>query len=90
MAERKDATLARNRTRGRILDRLGIAPGTVMTVRKFLEIVNDRLPGIEDVCTHPTQQKADRREGLVKGMVALGVRGAGDEEGLGLRAKRSS
>jgi hypothetical protein len=58
----------------RILAYLALEPGTVMTVRAFLETVNSHLPGIEEVCTHPTEERADRREGLAGGLVALGVR----------------
>ncbi len=60
----------------RILDYLGLARGVRMPVRRFLEIVNERLPGIEDVCTHPTEQRSARRQRLMDGMVAIGVRTA--------------
>jgi hypothetical protein len=58
----------------RILAWLGLEEGVEMTVRTFLEIVNARLPGVEEVCTHPTEQRGARLAGLVRGMVALGVR----------------
>lgn len=61
----------------RILDYLGMAPGTIMTLREFLEMVNGRAPGIEEACTHPTQQKAARLDELIKGLVELGVRSGG-------------
>jgi hypothetical protein len=58
----------------RILTYLGLEPGALMTVRAFLDLVNERAPGIEDVCTHPTEEKAARRDGLIQGLRALGVR----------------
>ena len=62
----------------RVLDYLGLEPGVEMTVRRFLEVVNGRLPGVEDVCTHPTEEKSKRRQGLIDGMIALGVRAPAD------------
>ncbi len=61
----------------RILGYLGLAAGTVMTAREYLGRVNARLPGIEEVCTHATSRKEDRRDGLVRGMETLGLRPAG-------------
>jgi hypothetical protein len=58
----------------RVLDYLGLEEGVEMTVREFLEAVNVRLPGVETVCTHPTEEEARRRDGLIRGMVALGIR----------------
>jgi hypothetical protein len=58
----------------RIFDYLGLEPGVEMTVREFLEAVNARLPGIEEVCTHPTEEQSARRDGLIQGMVVLGLR----------------
>ena len=60
----------------RILGYLGIPPGTAITVHRFLTIVNDRIPGIEEVCTHPTQRRADRLRGLIRGLAELGIRPA--------------
>lgn len=53
---------------------LGLAPGAVMTVREFLEIVNEKVPGIEKVCTHTFNDQKSRLEGLTKGLIKLGIR----------------
>jgi hypothetical protein len=58
----------------RILEFLGLAPGARMTLRRFLALVNDKTPGIEEVCTHPTKERAARRNGLIEGLMALGLR----------------
>ena len=58
----------------RILGFLGLEEGVELTVRRFLEMANARLPGIEEVCTHPTEQQESRRDGLIRGMAALGIR----------------
>ena len=65
----------------RILEALGIAPGTEMSIREFLEMINDRMPGFERICTHPGRTRADRREGLIRGLTALGVRSEAESDG---------
>ena len=60
----------------RVLAYLGLEPGAVLSVRRFLELVNARVPGIETVCTHPGQERSARLAGLTAGLVALGVRAA--------------
>lgn len=58
----------------RLLDFLGLTVGGELTLREFFEIVNSRTPGIEAVCTHPTQNPKDRLNGLIRGLVNLGIR----------------
>jgi len=58
----------------RILRALDVAPGAVMPMREFLRMLNERMPGFERICTHPGRTQADRREGLIQGLRALGLR----------------
>jgi len=58
----------------RIFRYLGLSPGTVMTLGEFLVLVDERVPGIEQVCTHPTQSREARLAGLIRGLARLGVR----------------
>lgn len=60
----------------KVFDCLGFEPGTVTTFREYLETVNDHVPGIEDICTHPGEDKQDRLNGLIAGLTRLGVREA--------------
>ena len=52
---------------------LGIEPGTRFTVHEFLEKLNPHIPGIERICTHPSEQQADRLQGLTQGLLKLGI-----------------
>jgi len=58
----------------RLFSALSMCPGEEMTVRAFLEKVNEHTPGIGKICTHPGEQEADRLEGLAQGLKRLGVR----------------
>jgi len=58
----------------RLLDYLGIKPGTVMTIRQYLETVNRKTPGIEKICTHPKEDEKKRLAHLTAGLVKLGIR----------------
>lgn len=58
----------------RLLAYLGFEPGTVMTVREYLALVNERTPGIEVICTHPKEDRRSRLDGLQWGLVKLGLR----------------
>ncbi|MCK4283954.1 MAG: hypothetical protein KAX44_06525 [Candidatus Brocadiae bacterium] len=60
----------------RLLKYLDMEPGTVMTVRQFLELVNEHVPGIEEAYAQPTEAKEARRAGLINGLVQLGIRSA--------------
>ena len=57
----------------RLFDYLGLASGRVTTIRKYLEIVADHVPGIETICTHPGEDPAARLQGLQHGLDRLGV-----------------
>jgi len=56
----------------RLFPYLGIEPGTRLTVRQFLERLDQHLPGIERICTHPGEKQADRLHGLRRGLQRLG------------------
>ena len=53
---------------------LGFEPDTTMSVKKYLEIVNEKVPGIEEICTHPKEDMTERLEGLTQGLIKLGIR----------------
>jgi hypothetical protein len=52
----------------------GMRPGEEMTMRAFLERVNEHTPGIEKICTHPGEEEQRRLEGLKQGLTRLGIR----------------
>ena len=58
----------------RLFDYLGFAPRTVMTIRRYLELVNKKAPGIEEICTHPKEDQRQRLDGLIQGLIKLGIR----------------
>lgn len=60
----------------RLFDHFAIEPNTVMTLRRYLEIVNENVPGIERICTHPKEDEEERLQGLISGLNKLGVRAA--------------
>ena len=62
-----------DRLDARILDYLGIAPGSAMPISAYLRIAGADLDGIVDICTHPGEDRASRRSGLVKGFAMLGI-----------------
>ncbi len=47
--------------------------GNRLRVRQFLERVNQRLAGLEKVCSHPGEDEAFRRDGMQKGLARLGI-----------------
>lgn len=57
----------------RLFAYLGFSPGTIMTVRQFLKILKEKVPGIEMLCTHPTEDKKIRLDGLMRGLFKLGI-----------------
>ena len=57
----------------RVFAYLGMQPGARLTVRAFLETLRAHVPGIEDTCTHPGEERAHRLDGLQKGLARLGV-----------------
>ena len=50
---------------------LGITLGARMTVRAFLGMVDEHLPGIEKTCAHPGEDQASRLHGLEAGVSRL-------------------
>ena len=58
----------------RLLDFLEIEIDSVMTVRDYLGIVNKKVPGIEEICTHPKENKEERLQGLIAGLTRLEIR----------------
>ncbi len=58
----------------RLFDDLSIEPNSVITTRKYLEAVNEKVPGIEQICTHPKENQEERLNGLIDGLIKLGVR----------------
>ena len=59
---------------GELFAYFGMRPGTRMGLREFLGRLNAHTPGIEKVCTHPGELEEHRLDGLVKGLVRLGIR----------------
>lgn len=57
-----------------LFDYLSIEVNSVMTSRKFLEVVNEKVPGIEKVCTHPEANREKRLNGIIDGLIKLGIR----------------
>jgi hypothetical protein len=60
----------------RLFDHFEIAVGTVVTFKEYLMMVNEKVPGIERICTHPKENQEERLEGLINGLIKLGVRTA--------------
>lgn len=58
----------------RLFDLFALKINTVLTLRKYLEMVNDNVPGIERICTHPKEDQENRLKGLMAGLIKLGVR----------------
>jgi len=58
----------------RLFAYLGLSPGMTMTIRRFLESVNEKVPGIEGVCSHPEEDPKARLDGLIQGLTKLGIR----------------
>lgn len=59
----------------RLFEYLGLGASPVMTLREYLEIVNNHLPGLEKICTHPKENQQERLKGLQEGLTKLGIRG---------------
>ncbi len=58
----------------RLFDDLSIEPDCEITTREYLEVVNKKVPGIEKICTHPKENQQERLNGLVSGLIKLGLR----------------
>jgi hypothetical protein len=58
----------------RLFDHFGLVPNCILPLRRFLEIVDQNTPGIEMICTHPKEDREERLNGLINGLIKLGVR----------------
>jgi hypothetical protein len=58
----------------RLFDDFEIEPDSEITTRDYLEAVNEKVPGIEKICTHPKENQEERLKGLVSGLIKLGLR----------------
>ena len=58
----------------RLFEYLSFSINSVMTMREYLEIVNNRVPGIEQICTHSKEDPELRLKGLRQGLIKLGIR----------------
>ena len=58
----------------RLFDDLMMEPDSEITANEFLAAVNNKVPGIEKICTHPKEDQQDRLNGLVSGLIKLGLR----------------
>lgn len=63
----------------RLFDELSIVPDTVTTTRHFLEAVNEKIPGLESICTHPKEDQEERLQGIVSGLNKLDIRESSQE-----------
>ncbi len=52
---------------------LDMTLGIVMPLRTFLERVGSKIPGIEQVCTHPKEDEQFRLHGITQGLKKLGI-----------------
>ncbi len=57
----------------RLIDCLGLTTSGTTTIREYLEGVVKHLPGIEEICTHPGEDRKARLEGLRQGLTKLGL-----------------
>jgi hypothetical protein len=60
---------------GSLFPYLGMQPGTRLSMREFLGRLQEHIPGIEQICTHPGEEQADRLQGLEAGLERLGIEG---------------
>ncbi|NQU88458.1 MAG: DUF1284 domain-containing protein [Mariniphaga sp.] len=58
----------------KLLPYFGLKENTILTFKEYLKIVNDKVPGIEEICTHPKEDKNNRLEGLIKGIQKIGIK----------------
>jgi hypothetical protein len=58
----------------RLFDLLEIFPDDILTTRAYLELINEKTPGIERICTHPKEDPEERLKGLISGLIRLGIR----------------
>lgn len=53
---------------------LELEENCILTFKEYLNILNDKVPGIEEICTHPKEDKDYRLQGLIKGLQKIGIR----------------
>ncbi len=58
----------------RIFDHLSLDQTCILTTRRYLELINEKTPGIELICTHPKEDPNERLAGLINGLIKLGIR----------------
>lgn len=58
----------------RLFDHFYLTPGHIISAHKFLEMVNESIPGLEIICTHPKENPEKRVNGLKNGLTKLGIR----------------
>lgn len=57
----------------KLMQFLGLEENTVMPIRNFLMIIDERLEEIVPLCTHPKEEPGYRKNGLRKGLDILGI-----------------
>ena len=58
----------------KLLSYLNIPPDSILTIKEYLESINSKIPGIEEICTHPKENMENRLEGLIEGLIRIGIR----------------
>ncbi len=58
----------------RLFDHFGLIPNCIITLRRYLALVDQNTPGIEMICTHPKEDREKRLNGLINGLIKLGIR----------------
>jgi hypothetical protein len=71
----------------RLLAYLDKGAGAIMTLHAFFERLNSRVPGIENLCTHPKEDQQRRLAGTVMGLQMLGIRGWGSNPNPSIRQR---
>ena len=61
----------------RLFDYLSLDQNCILTTRRYLELINDKTPGIEKICTHPKEDPEERLADLISGLIKLGIRKTG-------------
>jgi hypothetical protein len=53
---------------------LNLEQNFILTFTEYLKLINNKVPGIEDICTHPKEDKKYRLDGLIKGLQKTGIK----------------
>jgi hypothetical protein len=56
-----------------LLDYLSIEINSIITIRKYLQTVNKKIPDIVKICTHPKENQEERLNGLTNGLIKIGI-----------------